>query len=469
MRTCKKCFYYAYVFVGGDVRICPWNGIVIGNLLENTLEEIWNGEKIDEIRKAFCRGELLGCNERYCPDCINDMDTLKIDVEEMRESYENPLEIPEYVSLAYDERCNHKCPSCRSCYFVADADYREKLDRITSNIEPYLMKVKHIATNGIGDLFVSTEIVDMLSRLQPVREDFSIFIETNGVLFKDNWDKIKHLANYPITVSVTPNSFDRETYRYLAGRDDLKKFEESLRFISDMKHEGKIAHIRLIMVIQDSNFRQIPDFIQKGIDYDVDDIVLRPIYKWFGLQEDELLYKNVLNPCHPYYKEYLEIIQNPICQDPRVFNWGFNVEQEPEEFPTLEMKRRCIGEDHFSDRMKGIVCDVIPRINEEISKGNRVVIYGVGKVGKKAFELLTCGDSSVPFAGFLVEKIDGNPRRWMGYEVQTVSNSSYDSDKTVILVALSKCNQFGVRKNLNLAGFNNVVLIDEMSDSPLDI
>lgn len=59
------------------------------------------------------------------------------------------------------------------------------------------------------------------------------------------------------------------------------------------------------MVIQDSNFRQIPQFIH-GIDYDADDIVLRPIFKWFGMNEDEVLYKNVLNPCHPYYKEYMK-------------------------------------------------------------------------------------------------------------------------------------------------------------------
>ena len=144
MRTCRKCFDYAYVFVGGDVRICPWNGIVIGNLLENTLEEIWNGEKVNEIRKAFCKGELLGCSERYCPDCINDMDTLKIDPDEMLESLNNPKPLPEYISLAYDERCNHACPSCRSCFFVADNEYKNKLDKITENIEPYLKKVKHI-------------------------------------------------------------------------------------------------------------------------------------------------------------------------------------------------------------------------------------------------------------------------------------------------------------------------------------
>ena len=51
MKSCKKCFEYAYVFVGGDVRFCPWNGIVIGNLKQNTLEEIWHGEEAENIRK----------------------------------------------------------------------------------------------------------------------------------------------------------------------------------------------------------------------------------------------------------------------------------------------------------------------------------------------------------------------------------------------------------------------------------
>ncbi len=468
MRTCRKCFEYAYVFVGGDVRICPWNGIVIGNLLENTLEEIWNGEKVDEIRKAFSRGELLGCNEQYCPDCINERDTLQIEPEEMQRLYDNPTEIPAMISLAYDERCNHTCPSCRSCVFVADKEYREKLDKITENIEPYLMKVRHIATNGIGDLFVSTEIVDMLSRLHPEKDEFSMFIETNGVLFKDNWHKIEHLSKYPITVSVTPNSFDRETYRYLAGRDDLAKFEESMQFISDMKHEGKISRIRLIMVIQDSNFRQIPDFIKRGIEYDADDIVLRPIYKWFGLQEDELLYKNILNPCHPYYKEYLEIIEDPICKDPRVLNWGFDVDQEPEEFPTLAMKRQCKWEDKVKEKVKSAVCDIKEELLRHNSVGRKIVIYGVGVVGRKAFEELTCGDEIVKIAGFLVNDKANNPNFWMGIPVQGLLDTTYSKTDTVILVALTRRNQIGVKETLLNSGFKHVLMIDENFECNLD-
>ena len=139
------------------------------------------------------------------------------------------------------------------------------------------------------------------------------------------------------------------------------------------------------MVIQDSNFRQIPQFIQKGIDYDADDIVLRPIFKWFGMNEDEVLYKNVLNPCHPYYKEYMEIIQNPICKNPRVFNWGFEEEQEPIEFPTLEGMRRYkqqVGEDVFVDKAVSKVSGEIKKILKTNPWGGHISFWS-RQSGKK--------------------------------------------------------------------------------------
>lgn len=340
MRTCRKCFEWLYVFVNGDVRCCPWNYKVVGNLKQNTIEEIWKGENMEEIRRAFMNGELRYCNEQYCPDCINEVAALTISKNEMKEKYDNLPDMPLTLNLAYDERCNHACPSCRHEFLKPDKKYLKGLKTITCNIEPYLYQVQTISANGIGDLFVSHEMLNMLSRFRPQRDDFKIHLETNGVLFKKNWAKLKHFGDYHFTLSVTPNSYDRETYKYLAGIDDLDRFEESLRFITKLKHQGKINKLRIIMVIQDSNFRQIPQFVRKSLEvYDADEVILRPIFGWFGLQEDDLLYKNVLNPCHPYNKEYEEIIKDPILCDPRVFNWAFDVPQEKVEFPTLSMKR----------------------------------------------------------------------------------------------------------------------------------
>lgn len=448
------------------MRICPWNGIVIGNLCEHTLEEVWHSKEADELRKHFMNDELYGCNEEYCPFCINRSDELMAEEGEMEFLYQNLPEIPEILSLAYDERCNHACPSCRHDFFKADSEYMDTVKKVTENIEPYLKKVRHLITNGIGDLFVTTEIVDMLSRLKPERPDFSCFFETNGVLFKKNWDKIEHLSKYPMTVSVTPNSFDKETYRYLAGVDDLERFEESMQFISEKKKEGKISHIRLIMVIQDSNFRQIPEFIKRGIEYDVDDITLRPIFKWFGMQEDELIYKNVLNPCHPYHQEYLEIINDPLCKDPRVLNWGFDVMQDAEELPTMQNKRESKWyRDEAEYRVRIGECvdsirDILKEKKEALTDGE-VIVFGAGKVGKIAVELLTCGEDIVPISGFAVSCMEGNPSYIFGYPVQEIEK--YHTENTVVLVALAHHNQNQVKEQLVSLGFDSVIIIDENS------
>ena len=449
---------------GGDVRICPWNEIVIGNLREDTLENIWHGETVQKIREAFKRGELLGCHEETCPDCINNWDSIKISEEEMQELEKNMKEVPEYLSLAYDERCNHACPSCRQCIMKVDDQYMAAVHQITENIKPYINGVKQLVTNGIGDLFVTTEIVDLLEGLEPSREDFSLFLETNGVLFKKNWHRLEHLSRFPITVSVTPNSFDRETYKYLAGGiDDLDKFEESMRFLTDLKHSGKINRIRLIMVVQDTNFRQIPEFIRRGIEYDADDIVLRSLFLWFGLEEDLWLYKNVLNPCHPYHRDYLEVLKDPICQDPRVLDWGYDVIQEPVEFPTLAMKREYTGEKEFKNSVDAWMQDLWPRLEDELSRNtdSRIIIYGAGRVGKLMFEKMTCGHKIFPIRGFMVECKECNPDFVMGYCVDTISAYSEYKDTDVVLIALTKVNQCGVKEKLLESGYKNIISVSE--------
>ena len=463
MRTCRRPFEYAYVFVGGDVRICSWNDIVIGNLLENTLEEIWHSEKVEEIRKAFMRGELLGCREQYCPDCINHSGAMQIAPEEMQRLYDNLPDVPELISLAYDERCNHACPSCRHQFLAADDEYLDRVNRITKNIEPYLPKARFVDANGIGDLFVSTEIVDMLSRLQPERPDFSLFLETNGVLFKKNWEKIEHLSKYPITVSVTPNSFDRETYRYLAGVDDLARFEESMQFISDKKHEGKIARIQLIMVVQESNFRQIPQFIQKCIDYDADIIVLRSIFKWFGMTEDEWLYKNVVNPCHPYHKEYLEVLKNPICKDKRVFNWGFDVKQEPVPFPTLAMQRdyqnllRLLGVKSSDDYGRVMLELKQKDIEKKLQTTDSIFLYGAGHIARILIPALQ-KKYGARLKGCLVSCACENQSEILGLPVKEIGDFSASKEQTLVITA-TDIEDYQIQMNQMLAdmGFENVV------------
>ena len=56
----------------GRVRMCGWTNFFIGNLTENTIEEIWNGELANEFRKSMLDGSYMYCNHSKCPHCAND-------------------------------------------------------------------------------------------------------------------------------------------------------------------------------------------------------------------------------------------------------------------------------------------------------------------------------------------------------------------------------------------------------------
>ena len=232
-----------------------------------------------------------------------------------------------------------------------------------------------------------------------------------------------------------------------------------------MKRQGKITQIRMIMVVQDTNFRQLPDFVRRGIEYDVDDIVLRSLFHWFGLSEDLWLHKNVLNPCHPYHKEYLRVLEDPICKDPRVLNWGFDVIQEPVEFPTLAMKRAYEGKQAFNANIDKCVEDVLPDLKRHTEQGAQVILYGVGMVGKYVLEKISCGNDALPVRGFMVECAECNPKYWMGNPVKEIPDYLDTKDTDIVLVALTHANQAGVKEKLQQAGYQNIVMIDEKSES----
>lgn len=472
MKSCRRCFEWVQIRPGGEVTLCPWNWISVGNLKENNLAEIWHSEKADEVRRAFVKGELLGCDVPSCPHCINnDTEVLVYDEDEMERLYEGLPALPTKSCLSFDERCNHACPSCRHGIYAPDKTYREDLKTIYKNIAPYLskMNLKYFDANGGGEFFCSTEMLDMLSNFHPTEEDFLMRLETNGVLFKKNWSRIEHLGKW-MKVSVTPNSYDRATYKYLAGGcDDLAKFEESMEWIAKLRADGKIKLIEITMVIQDSNFRQIPDFVRKSLEvYHADRVILRPIFKWFYITEDELLYKNVLNPCHPYHQEYLEIIKDPICQDERVWNWGFQVKQEAVEFPTIEMRDFYNGATCFENKVKACLDLAKPEIERLLKeKCKQIVIYGMGKVGKIVFEALSCGDQNFPIAGFLVNQMEGNPQYWMGKKVSALKEHAFDCEESLVLVALTKGKRIGVAEALKEKGFKNILMIDDKSEEKL--
>ena len=328
MKLCKRFFEHAYINPRGDVRVCSWNNVVIGNLLTDTMEDIWNSDNRKKLLEGLLKGERFECREAECPHCLND-ELIEMSEDEIRDAWDKS-KYPVEFNCAYDYRCNHICPSCRHELYVPTDEYIKNMEIITDKLAEVLPKAKKIALSGSGDLFANPETLKMLEELKPENPEFSIHIETNGTLLKKNWHRISHLAKYIKGFTVTVNSYDRRTYKHIQGADNLAACLEGLELIKELKTENPDIFFNITMVVQDSNFRQIPEFIETSLnEYHADRVTLRPIFMWFQISRLDWWYKNVQNPAHIYHQEFLDIMKEPICSDPRVRHWGTRDEITP--------------------------------------------------------------------------------------------------------------------------------------------
>ena len=57
-----------------DVTFCPcFLKMKIGNLGEASIQEIWNSEKLQELRRSFSKGELPEvCQGQLCPTAVDE-------------------------------------------------------------------------------------------------------------------------------------------------------------------------------------------------------------------------------------------------------------------------------------------------------------------------------------------------------------------------------------------------------------
>lgn len=313
-----------YINFGGTTRCCSWAGkLPMGDISTSGIEEVWFGDNANKLRTSIIDQSFEYCSKISCPFLSNNsLPNLSEEVFfEKIKQYENKK--PTEFNLAYDFICNHICPSCRKDKFIADANYKNKMQTIEKELIPYLKHANLIMASGNGDIFSSKYMLRLLSKIHPDNQNCIIQLETNGSLVKRNWHKIKNLTDYNLRVVVTPNSYDRETYKILSGgKDNLHHTLEGLYFLKELRENNIIKEFKITMVVQPENFKEVPKFIEQSLEeFNPDKIQLRPLMKWFKLTHDEFKNRNLLATDHPENKEFIEIMQNPICSHEKVFHW----------------------------------------------------------------------------------------------------------------------------------------------------
>lgn len=318
MKICRQALYVQIIDGIGTVRACGWAGYyLLGNLRDSTMPEVFHSEAAKQFRQTLIDGTYDYCNEENCPYMANNiLDSQLVEVDEIPE-------YPEIISLAYDRRCNYHCTCCISrCDDKIDPAVQEKIENEIRKSLPY---VKTFSANGLGEFFVCDSMMALVAEWDPGKiADAKFELETNGSLFHEkNWEGVKNIGDADLSVTLTVHSFDEAAYQYLSGtKMKIGQIVENLRFVKKLREEGKINFLEIAMVMQERNFRTLPEFIARCLnEFGADKVRVRRFLPEKALDENIEWFFDIRNPLHPYHQEYLEVMKHPIFQDPRVFKW----------------------------------------------------------------------------------------------------------------------------------------------------
>lgn len=400
MKFCERPFTFAFLAEKGEVWPCPWMHYTIGNLYEQDLDEIWHSEAAEAARQTILDGSFKLCRKQSCP--FLERDELPDLSEETLREKAVPAPIPMTISICNDHTCNIACTNCRTELYCAEGEEREKIDDVLVRLRPFANQAEQVSMNGGGEFLANPSFIRFLEDLRPEREDFRIVLESNGVLFDEkHWERFSHLGKYDMSVTITVNSLKREVYRYLTGGfDHLERVLDNLRFLSKLRREGAVNKLSLSFVVQETNFWEIPNYIRtftQSEDFEIDEFSMKPLYRWWHMDEETYWRKNILNPLHPYHQAHLKILADDCWNNSKVYDWGCHNIREavPSPFEQVKIYNRLLLDIFQND--KGLSPSEFLRACAKRAGAGRIGYYGKNEFSKKFVRMLRDAGVDVAF------------------------------------------------------------------------
>ncbi len=459
IKACQRGWEYAQIFgEEGAVEICSWasmNYHPIGKLTENTMYDIWHGEDARKFRQSLIDGSYCYCEKEKCPWMANGT------LEEHMKEYDDELEYPVDVSLSFQRACNYTCTCCADNENIRakTKDAEKNLSQISGEIEKFIDNVEILSANGRGELFASKHIMDMLHNWKPSKsvEKIKVILETNGSLFNEsNWKKIENLGNYDLKVAITVMSFEEKTYQFLSGTKlPVKNILDNLHFVKTLREKNIINDFEIGTVIQERNFREMPEFSKRCVEeFGVDRVRLRPYFPWGPADPIVKWVYDVRNPYHPYYVEYEEMLKADIFKHPKVFMWS------GEELSNQGKNPYAKDKENF-DVIKFLAADI--NISKKINKYFRdkgiekVYIRGMGFVGQAFVNILNKTD--VKILGLM----DKNWPDGKCYEGHIIIDKECDLEKDTAIIVTTPFYFDEIKEEMsNILNDNEIINISDI-------
>lgn len=334
-RYCSKPFVHFEVVGEGAAHLCcpSWLKTSIGDLNQQSLEQIWNSEKAQAIRSSIIDGSYRYCDQEICPYLksgrLESLEELSPPVRAAIEEKQTKLTArPTYLLLGYDFSCNLSCPSCRSQKIMVPkgSEAHRKIEEITQKIDQAFVKPATEETivlniTGSGDPFASNVYRTYLENLDGENlSHLKIDLQTNGLLFTPKmWERMGRIQGNIRNVFVSIDAAREATYPIVRREGNWNVLMSNMKYLARLRKEKKLNLLQARFVVQKANYREMEEFARLFLKLGCDVIEFALLVDWQSWKPQVFQQQCVWDKNHPERKDFLRALSKSFLSHERIF------------------------------------------------------------------------------------------------------------------------------------------------------
>ena len=294
---CYAPYTSLYFDIRGDVRVCCHNwAYPAGNILKNSIDEIWNGIKINTLRESLKNYDF----GPGCEFCLHQTaETFANSAMRRYDRFPVPDETPEWpqqMEFSISNVCNLECIMCRGMWSSAIRARREKLpalphlysDAFFDSLRKYLPHVKQLKFLG-GEPFLIAEYYKLWDLM--IEDDLvtPCHVTTNGTQYNDKIERV--LEQVPMGFAVSLDGVTKETVERVRVNASYEEVMANAVRFRDYARARKTS-FAITFCLMRQNWQEFGDFCLLGDSWDcmvgLNTVVQPPGFGIYDLPPEEL-------------------------------------------------------------------------------------------------------------------------------------------------------------------------------------
>lgn len=288
----KTLFFSQY----GEIFACFYNKKEkLGHYPENSLNDIWFGDKLRTLREYIDKDDLsYGCED--CKRYLEKKNYYSVGAWKYDYLPNAKADYPISIDFQISNKCNLQCIMCSGENSeLVRKNVEQELpyenpydDNFVGQLTPYLENLHEISFTG-GEPFIIDIYYKIWDEIITVNPKIKVSITTNGTILNDKVKEYLNKLKFNITVSI--DSINKENFEQIRLNSNLDKILENLNFFQEYtKKAGTTLNVKICPMRQ--NWKDIPELLEYlnrlNIPAIFNNVLYPPYCTLWNLNNDEL-------------------------------------------------------------------------------------------------------------------------------------------------------------------------------------